>query len=333
LRARDLDLSIARNSHTLLEDGMSLRSCVVPASLSLLGASFAALALGCSSDSGDAGVNLDVSRVASGGFHAPLDAVASPDGKTFYFSAVNDDGAPAIFSVASAPGSHATALVAGDPMTAPGALVLSCDGSTLYVAGGAAGGVYRLPTAGGSLMPMTVDGARRVDGLAVGPDCETLYMTGATSDDRPALFRMNSAGGTADVVYAGAPLIAPAGVFVDSRGVAWVMDQQAAGPVTSGALYAIPSDGSKANVVVGGLPMNGLVGGVSLTSDGKTAVISGSGADGRGKLTTVVLATGEQQTFLVPDMQAPGGVRTARNAPVLALVDSEGEAIYRADSR
>src|SRR5262245_7613904 len=99
---------------------------------------------------GRGGAPTGVTLVARGGFKSPADAVASPDGKTFYFSARTEGGEPAVFRVSSQPGSRATAMVTGAPLTAPRGLVLSCDGSTLYVAGGGAP-IYALPTAGGAL--------------------------------------------------------------------------------------------------------------------------------------------------------------------------------------
>ena len=46
-----------------------------------------------------------VTQVASGGFQSPTDAVASPDGKTFYFAAYDELNEPTIYRVASMPGS------------------------------------------------------------------------------------------------------------------------------------------------------------------------------------------------------------------------------------
>src|SRR5262245_11585839 len=65
------------------------------------------------------------SMVASGGFTDPMDAVASLDGTTFYFSAftAEDTPQPGIFSVAAS-GGEATKLVSGAPLQNPAGLLL-----------------------------------------------------------------------------------------------------------------------------------------------------------------------------------------------------------------
>src|SRR5881396_1171649 len=57
-----------------------------------------------------------VTEIASGGFQSPTDAVASPDGRTFYFAAWDMDQQPALFQVAAEPGSIPRALATGDPL-------------------------------------------------------------------------------------------------------------------------------------------------------------------------------------------------------------------------
>ena len=75
----------------------------------------------------------EVEMVRDGGFDSPLDAVASPDGETFYFTAftVDEPAEAALFSV-PAGGGEASVLHAGLPLEDPTGLVLSCDGETLY---------------------------------------------------------------------------------------------------------------------------------------------------------------------------------------------------------
>lgn len=272
-----------------------------------------------------------VKRVSltSSGFTAPADAVASPDGATFYFSAKSASGDPALFRIPSQPGSQATALVSGAPLLTPGALVLSCDGATLYAAPGGRGGaaIYSLATAGGPLTALAVTGIAEVDGLAVGPDCATLFATGITPDSRAALFKVPMGGGAAQVVYVGAPLISPGSLYVDSQSVAWVMDRL--GSVAT--LFAIPADGSAALKISGGLQVASRGGGVSLNSAGKTAVMSTLSAQGTGQLTTIELSTSNRTDVPAADMLGPTGLRTARSAPVFAIADTAGNAIFRAD--
>ncbi len=310
----------------------------------LAGAPFALV--GCSSSDPDLPTTppTSVTQVATGGFSSPTDAVASPDGKTFYFAAFDDDNEPALYEVSSEPGSTPAQLAVGAPLASPMGLVLSCDGATLYVADlgtgsdtdddteTQVGAVLSIGTAGGgALADLGATGLERPAGLAMGPDCKTLYVTAHTTDDgRPGLFALSTDGGAASLVYGGQPLEAPTGLHVDRDGVAWVMDHLAAGADGPGTLFAIPSDGSSATEVASGLRM-GTPGGVSLTAGGGTAVMPTRDDDGGGQLTTVDIATGETVQVAAPDIIDPAGLRTARGAGVFAIVDSEGGAIYRAE--
>ncbi len=296
---------------------------------------YVAAALALSACSGD-GLPTDppkkVTKVAQGGFTSPSDAVASPDGRTFYFAAYDPQKQPSLWKTSSKPGSTAQELASGDPLGTPIGLVLSCDGKTLYVAdlGGDAGAVLAIATSGGTPRDLGATSIERPGGLAMGPDCKNLYVTGRTEDGAPALFRMSIAGGPASVVWMGAPLVAPTGLHVDSAGVAWVMDHLAAGAHGEGVLFAIPSDGSAATEVISNLRM-GTPGGVSLTAGGGTAVMPTRDDDGRAQLTSVDIASGEMAQLAAPDLIDPAGLRTARSAGVFAVVDSEGGAIYRAE--
>jgi len=273
-----------------------------------------------------------VELVASGGFHSPTDAVSSLAGDEFYFNAIDDaTGEPALYKTAARAGSTAEALAVGEPLESPIGLVLSCDGKTLYTAdiGGESGKVLSIGTAGGDLTDLGATGVIRPGGLAMGPDCKQLYMTGRTEDGMPALFKMGVAGGEAMPVWIGEPLTSPTGLHVDKDGVAWVMDHRAAGATGEGVLFAIPSDGSSANEVVSNLRM-GTFGGVSLTAGGGVAVMPTVDPDGHGQLTSVVIKSGELKQLSI-DLIDPSGLRTAREAAVFAVVDSEGGAIYRAE--
>lgn len=272
-----------------------------------------------------------VQKVSSGGFQSPTDAVASPDGRTFYFAAWDMNRQPTLYQVASDATGAPSVLAAGDPLEAPMGLVLSCDGKTLFVAdmGGENGAILSTPTGGGAATALAVTGLTRPGGLAMGPDCRSLFATGRLDDDTPALFEVPVAGGAARVVYKGAPLIAPTGLHVDSMGVAWVMDHHAIGKDGEGVLFAIPSDGSKADEVVSNLRM-GTPGGVSLTAGGGTAVMPTRDADGNAQLTSVDIATGEVSQLPTPDLTDPAGLRSARGAGVFVVVDAESATIYSA---
>ncbi len=283
----------------------------------------------------------EVEMVASGGFTDPMDAVASLDGTTFYFSAFTpEDRQPAIFSV-SAEGGSVTKLAGGPPLENPAGLLLSADGGTLYVAdigvrAGEAGDdaeaasqsvMYSLSVGGGgALAAVNADGIAEAAGLALGPDGETIHVTGYNAAGLPGLFRLPPGGGAAEEILVGAPLESPTGVYVDSDGVSWVMDHHPSRAL-GGALWAITPAG-EATEVVGNL---GLAdpGGVSLVAGGGTAVIPNTTEDGAGQLTTVNIESGEQ-TVVASPMKAPAGIRTAREAGVFAIADSEGDAIYLA---
>ena len=107
------------------------------------------------------------------------------------------------------------------------------------------------------------------------------------------------------------------------------MDHLAAGADGEGVLYAIPSDGSSATEVVSNLHM-GTPGGVSLTAGGGTAVMPTRDDQGHAQLTSVDIESGEVSQLAVPNLVDPTGVRTARGAGVMVVVDSEAGAIYRA---
>jgi DNA-binding beta-propeller fold protein YncE len=247
-----------------------------------------------------------------------------------------------LWSTSSAPGSTAREVASGGLLDLPIGLVLSCDGSTLYIADLGTGDqtTAPTPTSLGAILTMSVGGGTvsnlgasdivHPEGLAMGPDCETLYVTGHTSDGTPALFTLPVGGGPASVVYEGAPLVSPTGLHVDTKGVAWVMDHLAIGKTGEGVLYAIPSAGTSATEVISNLHM-GTPGGVSLTAGGGTAVIPTINAQNAPELTTVDISSGEVGHVAATGMMEPAGLRVAREAGVFAVVDAEGGAIYRAE--
>jgi hypothetical protein len=281
----------------------------------------------------------EVTVVADEGFESPRDAVASPDGETFYFSAYTADShEPGIFSV-SADGGEVELLVAGLPLENPPGLLLSCDGETLYVADfgvtaaeAAASGIegqsvlYTLATGGGALSALQAGGIEVAAGLAMGIDCETLRVTGINSDGEAALFSLSREGGTASVVHAGEPFQQLTGVFIDADDVSWCMDhmpRRAGG----GVLWAVTPEGEVSEIVGGlGLSENG---GVSLTAGGGTAVIPNYSEDTGGHLLAVDIESGDT-TVVESDMKDPAGIRTARGAGVFAVADGEQNRIYSA---
>jgi sugar lactone lactonase YvrE len=283
-----------------------------------------------------------VSMVTTGGFEEPMDAVASPDGATFYFSAydisatANPLSSAAIFAVPSA-GGQAQVLVSGPPLEDPTGLLMSCDGATLFVADlsyraddaepGKAP-IYTLEIATSTLRPVQADGIGEAASLAFNKDCSTLYVTGYTTEGVPAVFTLSPAGGAVTVLKQGAPLESPSGVYVDANDVAWVMDHINSNQV-GGGLWAIDPAGNTTEVIAG-LRISEPAG-VSLVSAGQIAVIPTRDENGMGQLITIDTETGAQTIVAAPDMLEPAGIRTATEAPVMAVVDTDGNAIYRAE--
>ena len=301
-------------------------------------ASTPAALIGCHSSDGEGpdGRPMDppvsVTEVSSGGFQSPTDAVASPDGRTFYFAAWDLERQPALFQVSSAPGSAATVLATGAPLDAPLGLVLSCDGATLFIAdmGGETGGILQAPASGGAASALAVTGLVRPGSLAIGADCASLFATGKLDDEArtPAVFEVPLAGGAARVVHQGAPLVSPTGIHVDGDGVAWVMDHHAQGADGAGVLFAIGPDG-EVREIASKLRM-GTPGGVTLTAGGGFAVIPTRDDNDATQLTSVDVATGAVTQLSTPSISAPAGLHSARSAGVIAVVDPEASKIFRA---
>ena len=325
-----------RSARVLPRPARFARDCLPRASPWLLAAAGVWLAA-CGGD--DDGLTTDppseVEMVAHGGFESPLDAIASLDGETFYFTAFTaDDEQAALFSV-PAGGGDPTVLHAGAPLEDPTGLVLSCDGKKLYLAdlgpdsSELADGqslLYAWDIAGEALSNITLTGMAEAASLALGPDCETLYATGYADDGAPGLFRFGLDGGAAEAVLTGAPLQSPSGVYVDADQVACVMDHLPRRG-SGGVLWAITPDG-EASEVVSGLGLSEPAG-VSLVAGGGTAIIANRTMDGEGQLLAVEIESGER-TEIATSMIEPAGLRTAREAGVFAIADSDGDAIYRA---
>jgi sugar lactone lactonase YvrE len=283
----------------------------------------------------------NVTMVATGGFEGPMDAVSSPDGETFYFTAHDTTGSlegestAAIFQVASA-GGQPTILVGGEPLEDPSGMVISCDGSTLYVsdlgsqsdeAEEGESPIYTVATAGGALVAFAATGIGEAAGLAMSTDCSTVYVTGYKPDGAPAVFTVPSSGGAATILKEGTPLVSPSGVHVDENNIAWVMDHQ--NDAEGGALFSIDPEGITATVATNLIISEPA--GVSLVAGGRIAVIPTRDEDGTGLLMTIDTVSGDETVVEIPEMVEPAGIRTATQAAVMAVVDADGDAIYRAE--
>ena len=313
---------------------MQQRTCILPCAFVLV-----AIA-GCTTEGDDALPTTPpthVELVTDTGFRHAGPVAASPDGKTFYTAAYDEENRPGVFAIDAENGS-VTALHVGEPLLYPTDLAISCDGSTLFVSDqgtgssdtefgdpttpvDTVGGIHTLSTAGGSIAKLATHGISRAAGVVLDTECETLYITGDTEMFRPALFTVPAGGGSATVVHEGEPLVSPTGVHVDEDQIAWVMDHGARNEQGEGLLFSI-SPAGEVGEVVGGLGM-GRHGGVSLVPGGTTAVIPVRDDRGQSQLLTANTATGEVSALPTPDITHPTGVASARNAPVMVVAGEQ----------
>ncbi|MCA9649323.1 MAG: hypothetical protein KC501_05405 [Myxococcales bacterium] len=318
---------------------MHRSTTITPALLALLAA--AGCNAGGDEDSLPTTPPTKVELVTDAGFRHAGAVEASPDGRTFYAAAYDEQDRPGIFAIDVESGA-VTALYVGEPLLYPADLAISCDGSTLYVAdqglgiadsefgdpvepAEAVGGIHVLPTAGGSIDRLATAGIARAAGLVMDTDCARLFVTGTSDMGEPSLFTVPAAGGPVETVHAGAPLVSPTGVHVDEADVAWVMDHGARNAEGEGLLFAITLQG-EVSEVVGGLGM-GRHGGVSLVPGGTTAVIPVSDDRGDSQLLTANTKTGEVVSVPTPHIAHPTGTAAARNAPVMVVAGEQSISI------
>ncbi len=312
-----------------------------------------AVAAGCNSN-GDGGLPstppTKVELLADSGFRDVGAVASSPDGQTFYAAASDEDSQPGIFSVAVDSGAVAPVHL-GQPLLYPSDLDVSCDGSQLFVTDmGVAdtddsefddlededdavpevGGIYVVSADGSSISKLEATGISRAAGVVVSVDCDTLFVTGWTDAQQPAVFTVPVAGGAATVIHEGEPLVSPTGVHVDADNVAWVMDHEARNEAGEGMLFAITLDG-EVSEVISDLAM-GRHGGVSLVPGGTTAVIPTLNEDGDGQLVTASTKTGDVVILEAPHISEPTGVAAARNAPVMVVAGEQSISIATFDS-
>jgi sugar lactone lactonase YvrE len=292
---------------------------------------------GASEDALPTSPHTKVELVADEGFRNAGAVAASPDGETFYVAAHTEDDRPAVFAVNAKSGA-VEPLHAGPPLLYPSDLATSCDGDEVFVSDMGLGevpddenafadledqprlqlgGIHVLASDGSSIDALEAKGIGRAAGLVVSTDCSTLYVTGWTEAGMPAVFTVPVTGGSASVLYEGAPLVSPTGVHVDAQSVAWVMDHLARSDDGEGMLFAIDGEGSITEVAAG-LAM-GRHGGVSLTPGGTTAVIPVDDEISGPRLVTANTESGEVATMETPDIEKPTGVAAATQAPVMVI--------------
>ena len=293
-----------------------------------------------------------IAKVVDGGehFQRPSEAVVTPDGLRFYFSAYtagseNEPMAGGIFSVA-AEGGAVERVHVGAPLSHPRGLVMNCDGTGMYVTDYASegfsadqddialsefddGGIYRMQF-GQAPTKLEAPDIAWPTGLAFNDDCSVLYVTGFTTSGVGALFSIDVGSQSVTVVKAGPPLASPSGVYVDGSSVAWVVDHQTNGAGQgAGALYAITEAG-ETTLVAEDLRL-GDPAGVSLLSSGNTALIPVRNEEETHEILVIDTQTRARSIVQADSIEGVAGIRSARNASVVALVDAEGNAIYRVE--
>lgn len=255
---------------------------------------------------------------------APLDATPSPDGSRVYYTAVSHAGGeptPGVFAVPAKGGAVET-LALGEPLTAPVNISVSLDGSRLFVADPAAGAVFTLAAEGGTPSPLAGTQGYVPSGLTIAKQGEEyLYFTGrALETGVPGLFRIAAAGGVVEPIVMGAPLSEPAGVVLDSRGDAYVVD---AGEGASARVVRVRA--GRASVLVAGIGV-GFPAGITVTRDDSTLLVSGLDPATRRDVVYFVdsaSATVERLSKTVGAFAEPAGLHRAHDADVFAWADSE----------
>jgi hypothetical protein len=260
---------------------------------------------------------------SSGSYSSPLDAVASSDGKTFYFSATAGEGTPGIFSV-SAAGGAAALLASGDPLVSPIGLGISKDDQQLFIADPGMEGtseekgqMYTLPVSGGALAPLSGTLGYQPRGLDVVGD-QITFSGVDPADAAPGVFRMGTGGGVPQVIAKGTAIVDPSGIVVTKKGDVFVADTS-----PDGASVLSVTNGQAA-VFVDNLKL-GYPAGIALDLDETTLLISGHDAvTGTSLVYAVDLTTKKVATVNtgIGDNVDSGGLHRARVSNTFAWCGS-----------
>jgi sugar lactone lactonase YvrE len=266
---------------------------------------------------------------ASGDYTLPLDSVPTSDGKTFYFTAMSNNGTDmGVFRVDAA-GGAATPVFVGAPFASPFGIAISSDDSTLYIADSAAGhdpndpagdsksgALYTLPVGGGTPTVVAETVGLRPRGVEVSKkdNNDVVYFTGTGTDGRAAVFKLE---GGLQTVAAGDPLTDPGGVAISRTNQVYVTNT-AQGDSGLSSVYQV--DSGTPTEIAGGIRV-GYPAGISISQDGKTLLVSGQDATlGTATVYRINVDTREVSSVNAGLENNPdaGGLHRARNSDVFS---------------
>ena len=267
---------------------------------------------------GGAGDGVVGAAVRASGLCAPFDAVPSPDGGRFYFTALDAEGNGGVYTVPCA-GGTATSVATG--FGSPVALATSVDGATIFVADladletGEHGVISSVPAAGGT--PSALGGTKGYEprGLDVSAN-DTVWFTGTDPAAKaPGLFK--AAGGSVTAVKTGDPFSEPSGVAVNAAGdTAFVADVGS----TSAQIFKV--SGGTVTSLASGLAL-GFPAGVTLSKNEQYLFASGIHREtGAAQVYRIKLADGSVDTFdmgIGANVEA-GGLRRAKDVDRIVWV-------------
>ena len=281
--------------------------------------------------------NYDPAPAATGtNFWSPFDAAPSPMAETIYFTALTAEG-PAILKVAAANGTPSV-LHAGAPLSTPFGVMPDTTNTNVFVtdtgsegmvadeeADTTVGRIFKLSAGGGTPQSLTAaegTSPRSLDIVSSGGS-DLIYFTGRDATTRvPAIFSMDTNGGSLTTIASGEPLSDPSGIAVAADGTIYVAD--VAGQNNDAAILRIKSGAIE--VYKTGLAV-GYPAGVALTLDEKALFVSGLKRDeGTAVVHVIDLATGEVAPFdkNIGQNQNSAGVHRAHQTDAFAWADKSG---------